>query len=323
MDRFDIQKLRDLPIEGVAERLGLNVSRHKSLCPFHADRHPSLTFNTRRNTFRCFVCNAHGGVIDLAMHVLGKNFTDTCRWLADGTNIILSTWKPALKDHEHPATPFTPERYAGYFKHPHLNGAAVRFLFQERKIDLRVVNWCRLNSYRDTRGVNWLQIPYYDQEGKLVGIQMRNLDYAHPHDGQQTAEATPGPRFRFPYGSQCTLCNQPILAMLKPHEPLYIAEGCSDCWSLLSAGHKAIAIPSATLLMPRDILTLKTALTARETPLHMYPDADPPGERLYTRLLQLANELRLTLIRHSLPPACKDFSEYYLQTINLQNPSQP
>lgn len=83
MDKYDIQKLRELPIESVAERLGLTVSRHKAICPFHQDSHPSLSFRVSTNTFKCFVCDAHGGVIDLAMHMLGKNFIDTCEWLAN------------------------------------------------------------------------------------------------------------------------------------------------------------------------------------------------------------------------------------------------
>ena len=39
MEKYELQKLRDLPIEGVAERLGLRVVRHKALCPFHDDHH--------------------------------------------------------------------------------------------------------------------------------------------------------------------------------------------------------------------------------------------------------------------------------------------
>ena len=35
MDKYELQKLRDLPIEGVAERLGLQVKKHLALCPFH------------------------------------------------------------------------------------------------------------------------------------------------------------------------------------------------------------------------------------------------------------------------------------------------
>ena len=64
MEKYELQKLRDLPIEGVAERLGLRVTRHKALCPFHDDRHPSLSFRVSKNTYRCFVCGASGGTID-------------------------------------------------------------------------------------------------------------------------------------------------------------------------------------------------------------------------------------------------------------------
>ena len=81
MDKFELQQLRDLPIEGVAERLGMEVVRHKALCPFHDDHHASLSFNVRKNTYRCFVCGEHGGTIDLVMRVKGMEFKEACRWL--------------------------------------------------------------------------------------------------------------------------------------------------------------------------------------------------------------------------------------------------
>ena len=77
MEKYEIEKLRDLPIEGVAERLGLRVSRHKALCPFHDDHHASLSFKVSKNTFRCFVCGASGGTIDLVMKYLNKDFFHT------------------------------------------------------------------------------------------------------------------------------------------------------------------------------------------------------------------------------------------------------
>ena len=81
MDRIELQKLRDLPIEGVAERLGLRVERHKSLCPFHEDSHPSLSYRVSKNTYRCFVCGASGGTIDLVMRHLHVDFMEACKWL--------------------------------------------------------------------------------------------------------------------------------------------------------------------------------------------------------------------------------------------------
>ena len=83
MEKYELQKLRDLPIEGVAERLGLRVRMHKALCPFHDDHHASLSFSVRRNSFRCFVCGASGGPIDLVMKYLNKTFLEATKWLAD------------------------------------------------------------------------------------------------------------------------------------------------------------------------------------------------------------------------------------------------
>ena len=82
MEKFELQMLRDLPIEVVAERMGMEVTRHKALCPFHDDHHASLSFNVKKNCFRCFVCEAKGGTIDLVMKVRRVGFIEACRWLA-------------------------------------------------------------------------------------------------------------------------------------------------------------------------------------------------------------------------------------------------
>ena len=297
MDRIELQKLRDLPIEGVAERLGLRVRMHKSLCPFHDDHHASLSFSVRRNSYRCFVCGASGGPIDLVMRHLHVDFKAACRWLADEHNIILDEWQPQTSDIGHQIS-FDAARYERFFERPWLLPEARKFLFDERQLDARVVRWCRLTSWKDKQGVPWLQTPYYNREGKLIGIQNRNLVKGAL------------PRFRFPQGAECTIYNLPVLMLLSPGEALYITEGCSDCWAMLSAGHKAIAIPSATLLKKKDVEQLSTIHSQLSTSFHMYPDRDEPGERLF---LQLQKVLP-SLVHHQLPPGCKDYSEYYLLT---------
>ena len=294
MDKFELQKLRDLSIVGVAERLGLQVnSRRMCLCPFHDDHHPSMALG-RRNHYRCFVCDAHGDVIDLVMRFLNKTFTEACHWLADESNIILTEYRPK----ETEPKPFDASRYERYFERPFLNVEARRFLYEERRIDPRVVRWCRLTSWKDKREVPWLQIPYYDREGRLVGVQNRNLVKGA------------GPRFRFPQGAECNIYNLPVLNLLRPGEALYITEGCSDCWAMLSAGHKAIAIPSATLLNPKAAKRLKALDNELSIRFEMWPDSDGPGEGLYLQL----KEILPGIVHHELPPGCKDFSDYYLLT---------
>ncbi len=337
MEKYEIQRLRDLPIEGVAQRLGLYVSRHKSLCPFHDDHHASLCFNQRRNTYRCFVCDAKGGTIDLVMHRMGSTFPEACRWLADTGGVVLSEWRASPPSEVKPPKPFDASRYARHFEHPWLSDEARRFLFTERRLSPAVVRWCRLTSWQDRQGTHWLQIPYYDADGTLIGLQNRNLDYGRKGTTKQRSAAegkanltnqtnanggflntnfsnrtnVEQPRFRFPYGARCSIYNLPVLRMLKPEEPLFITEGASDCWAMLSAGHKAVAIPSATLLSPADKTLLGTLAQEKGTTFHMYPDRDAPGERLFMQLQEVLPGLQ----HHQLPPTCKDFAEYYLTNL--------
>ena len=377
MEKYEIQKLRELPIEKIAKEMGMKVEHHKALCPFHDDHHASLTFNKTKNSCRCYVCMRSSiGTIDLAMRYLGKDFPAACRWLAGEHQIQLeedsssgsssgdsssgsSSGDSSSGDNSGKSS-FDASRYARFFEHPWLNQAARRFLFEERKIDWRVVNWCRLTSWTDKKGINWLQIPYFDNDGRLIGIQNRNLDYKKKKSSSgggssegnvssagnlsssgggssegnvssagnlsssgggssegnvSSEEKSPGeekeqdaPRFRFPYGARCSIYNLPVVKRLKPGERLFITEGCSDCWAMLSAGHKAIAIPSATLLKPEDKQLLTDIGRLYQVEFHMFPDQDVPGESLFMQLREMLPQL----VHHQLPPGCKDFSEYYL-----------
>lgn len=323
MEHYDILRLRQLPIQGVAQRLGLRVnSRHQCLCPFHDDHHPSMSLSPRTNHYRCFVCDAHGDTIDLVRRCLGLDFPAACRWLADETGVVLADYQPSETAREQ--KPFDTHRYARYFEHPWLSDAARRFLFQERRLDPRVVRWCRITSWRDRNGTPWLQTPYYDRQGQLVGVQNRNLSasaapvasVAPVPLASAGGHSAPQPRFRFPAGSRCAIYNLPVLNRLRPGDELWITEGCSDCWAMLSNRRKAIAIPSATLLTPPDRALLAALSDAAQGPLvgltfHMYPDQDAPGERLFMQLRQVLP----TLQHHQLPSGCKDFSDYYLSLL--------
>ena len=304
MEKYELQKLRELSIVRVAERLGLTVKTRRCLCPFHDDHHASMSFKVSKNTYKCYVCGAHGDNIDLVMKYLNKSFMEACRWLAEDESWGQVHDRSEGADHatfprDSSPKPFDASRYVRFFERPWLSPEARRFLFEERRLDERVVRWCKLTSWQDRQGVKWLQIPYYNREGKLIGVQNRNL--------------SPGgsPRFRFPTGSQCSIYNLPVLNMLRPGEALYITEGCSDCWAMLSAGHKAIAIPSATLLTKKDAELLSALQSELSVRFHMWPDRDVPGEQLFLQLQKLLPDL----VRHQLPPDCKDFSDYYLSKI--------
>lgn len=71
--------LAGLDIERVAERLGIQVNRHKALCCFHDDKHPSLSFKNKMYT--CFSCGESGGIIDFVMKLNNFEFVAACEWL--------------------------------------------------------------------------------------------------------------------------------------------------------------------------------------------------------------------------------------------------
>ncbi|MDD6472698.1 MAG: CHC2 zinc finger domain-containing protein [Bacteroidales bacterium] len=69
-----VDRLNELPVEDVANKLGLEVIKHKARCFMHEDQHPSLSFYAKKNIFFCFVYNKGGGPIEL-VKVFNKGWT--------------------------------------------------------------------------------------------------------------------------------------------------------------------------------------------------------------------------------------------------------
>lgn len=339
LSRFDIQKLQDLPIEQVSEALQISVSRHKALCPFHEDTRPSLTFNVRKNRYRCFVCDASGNSIDLVMKSQGWSFYESCKWLAKQFSVVLSNelgyfQERALKQQvrkvkkELPPPPIDVHYLESLMANPVLTEEAQRFLFDERKISPQVVRQIGISSISQPVPMSgnlngsWfnapsLLIPYKDIDGNLLSVQARYLgnsllSVVHSPlspEGQV-------PRFQFPKGSICSIFNLPVLKTLSGEEELWITEGVTDCLAMLSSGRKAIAIPSATLLKPEDVELITRPLSEGwRGSFHMYPDQDEPGERLFLELNKLLSphigRVGGGLQHHLLPSKYKDFGEYW------------
>ena len=306
-----VKDIRDMPIEEVAMKMGIEVGRqHKALCPFHQDRHPSLHFDIKRNRYKCFSCGASGNVIDLVMRYMNIGFKEAMEWMGapppPGGGISCPPDTPAALLNPPPGGrgAVDIEYLSTLIARPVINAAAAHFLYDERKIDQRVVRWCGISSISEPMPC-WrfgktfydapsLLIPYRDVDGKLLSVQGRYM------------ENEDKPRFRFPRGSHVGMYNKPVIRRLKPGDELWISEGPSDCWALLSAGHKAVAIPSATSLTKADISLLREGLPEGVS-LHMYPDNDEPGMKLFEDLKRWFPQLQ----GHVLPKGYKDFGQWY------------
>ena len=353
INKFDIQKLRELDILQVADLLGMGLRNKRALCIHHDDHHPSLAFNVKKNTCHCYSCGFSADTIGLVRERLNLGFSEACRWLADHFDVYIAdekygnsaryTEKSADKklltasdrrmaslrahfaethvSHGHVApSSVDVEFYQQMFRQMHLSESGQRFLFEERLLSPEALKVCQIVSTEQSvcmarvgRGVfdgPSLIFPYFDQEGRLVSVQSRYLGKKRPESSfdmnkASLDEAKPKeiPRFKFAPGSHRMIYGLDRLKDYPPDEPLLITEGPSDCWTALTLGIHAIAIPSATLFDRR----FQGLLAGRN--LHIFPDQDEAGLSLYFELKKALP----SLVYHQLPEGCKDLSEYYLK----------
>ena len=64
-----------------AELYGLKFDSrgNKAICPWHNDRHPSLSFKGQR--CKCFACNSGGDAVDLTAQILGVSLVEAAQRL--------------------------------------------------------------------------------------------------------------------------------------------------------------------------------------------------------------------------------------------------
>lgn len=353
INKFDIQKLRELDILQVADLLGMGLRNKRALCIHHDDHHPSLAFNVKKNTCHCYSCGFSADTIALVRERLNLGFSEACRWLADHFDVYIAdehrdTHRKDVKkavtasdrrmaslrahfaethvSHGHPSSAYVApsavdvEFYQQMFRQMHLSESGRRFLFEERLLSSEALKVCQIVSTEQSvcmarvgRGVfdgPSLIFPYFDQEGRLVSVQSRYLgkkksESSSDMDKVSLDEAKPKeiPRFKFAPGSHRMIYGLDRLKDYPPDEPLLITEGPSDCWTALTLGFHAIAIPSATLFDRR----FQGLLAGRN--LHIFPDQDEAGLSLYFELKKALP----SLVYHQLPEGCKDLSEYYLK----------
>lgn len=336
-----IDRLKELNIEEVAEKLGIEVKRHKAICFMHDDHEPSLKFSPSKNMFFCFVCDKGGGPIQLVMEHEGWSFQEACLWLAKEFNIIIpdnrgnlnpvkkTAHKIYLTQKDEKACALDEDLFGWLIEKAVLSEVARKFLFDERHFQKEVIQTLNIKSVTDSKKAKdslistfgeercvksgivrrgeygtyfyfytpCLLFPYYEQDGNLMGIQSRYL-----------GDKKDAPRFQFMAAQKTRLFNLPILNSLKRGDELYISEGITDCLAMLSSGLNAVAIPSATILPLEDLILLKNY------DLHMYPDQDEAGRRVFMELRRFFVNNYSTVKAEKLPEGVKDYCEYYIST---------
>ena len=286
-----IARLNELPIEAVADKLGIYVRRHKALCFKHDDHNPSITFSTSKNIYKCWVCGIGGGPIKLVQDKNACDFQTACVWLGQEFNISWSerkTYRNVIKrtspkklqltKHKEETSMFDKEVFTWLIDNTTLLDSAKFFLFKERCLNEDIVQKQRIGSVVNSFNiVNALVNKFGEDTCLRTGLIRKSCNGRYfyfytpcllfpyyDQDGiligvqsRYLGTNEKAPRFQFMSSQKTRLYNLPILNCLDRGDKLYISEGITDCLALLSDGLKAVAIPSATILPKEDLILLK------------------------------------------------------------------
>ena len=191
--RFDVERLRAIPIPQVVERWGSRLkkvgSRWVTNCPWHADEHPSLTLyeTDGENRCYCFACGRGGSVIDYVMAKDGVDFRGACELLnkefLGGGGEAAATAVPKRR-----AVPVErrarAERKVAYVptawlaERVSVENSLSRCLLQlfDRHLVEHLTEEYRLGCYDNGHYADCVLFPSIDQEGRVHNVKVQRYD---------------------------------------------------------------------------------------------------------------------------------------------------
>lgn len=84
-------RIKEISILDIANKLGIEVKAKKALCFTGHDRNPSLSFNDKEGYFKCFGCDAKGDQIALVQQFYKIVFKEALQWFIHAYQLQPST----------------------------------------------------------------------------------------------------------------------------------------------------------------------------------------------------------------------------------------
>ena len=332
--RFDLERLRSIPIADLANALGLEVRRDRAMCfNGHDKQTPSFVISRRKNNWKCYGCGEFGDAITLAEKVLGTDFKTACNWLS-------SKYALSATAQTTPATSAKRARQASGSQSSNTDRPT-----SDTSADHELYTWLvqRCGPVADQRGVHYLEShgislatasafgvvelrdpsrAYRAMVAKwgMERVRKSGLSSSRPAliwsgygvvfpflEGPTTLYLqvrclTGSRKFVGPAGVCKPMFNHSRLKKLAPSETLHICEGIPDTIALEGQGLSAVGILGANSfrtdwvdeLLPFDLVGV--------------PDGDSGGTRFKEGLVS-AFHARSKSIRFASPPAGMDASD--------------
>ncbi len=120
----------------------------KALCPFHAEKTPSLSIDPARGLYHCFGCGVGGDIFTFVQETQGVGFGEAVEVLADRAGIVVRKDPGAIRKRERRGRLLEVVEAAGRFYHSRLKEGSdaghARAYVRGRDYDLTIVDQFRL-----------------------------------------------------------------------------------------------------------------------------------------------------------------------------------
>ena len=206
-EHFDLDRLKAISITEVARRLGCQLQRSgtvsKTICPWHEDSHPSLTFyeRTGENHCHCFVCGKGGSVIDFVMQNESWSFQEACQWLSNEFGISTTRYdgylpRPKPRPMVKPAEPeytYIPMSMVDDLVSPENSLCQCLMRMQPSEAVKWMTEEYRIGSYSINGHDNFTVYPNIDRQGRVCNLKVQH--YETDPSSPRFAHSTPNSCF--------------------------------------------------------------------------------------------------------------------------------
>ena len=338
ISQIEIDNLNSIPIIDVATKLGIEINKtKKALCFIHNEKKPSLSFDNRRNIWRCFGCGETGGVISLVMSYLGCSFIDAVEWLNGGKKYLEFKSQPKKKDGK-PKKEWLqadPDIYSHFHSICINNHQLVnKFYHEKKRIKKDVLIQSKIRLLGDSKIIerillhNWgLQKLvdcglYTEKVNRRTGEIFYSLYWYNPNTAI-IPFFNESDKISFLKGRELDkdkkhlnlknvpteIYNRRLLKKIKPGDDLLICEGETDTLSALSMDFNAVGLLGAHAFKEEYVTLLK------DFNLRLVPDNDKAGIQMMKRINDIFLKEGINVDVVYLTDS-NDLNEYYVKQFN-------
>lgn len=222
-------------------------------CPFHDDNKDSFTANLKTGMCHCFTGCIDGNFITFWAKYYGTSTKEAYQQILQKYGKLQDSEKPKEKPKPQLKS-FTLSEYA----------------FAKRLPEEFLKDVCRASTAKDRNGVQWLKLPYYNEDGQAPVFRKRYGDK----------------EFRWSYGSsgKLGLYGEWRLPAIRENGYVILVEGESDTQTLWYLKFAALGVPGAS--------NFKAAMAHKLDGLKVYIHVEPDkgGETFMEKVCRIMHE---------------------------------